>query len=55
MKNIKNKLEYQKMSNVLLGTAIGENFYSVEDFDRLIELDSQLYNRTSYLFFLRRI
>ncbi len=34
---------------------IDKDFYSVEDFDRLIELDSQLYNRTSYLFFPRRI
>lgn len=33
--------------------AIDRSFYSVEDFDRLVELDSQLYNRSSKLFFPR--
>lgn len=33
---------------------IDKSFYSVEDFNKLMELDSQLYNRTSYTFFPRR-
>ena len=34
---------------------IDKQFYSsIEDFDKLVELDSQLYNRTSYSFFPRR-
>jgi ADP-ribosylglycohydrolase len=32
---------------------IDRKFYSVEDFDKLIELDSQLYNRSNSLFFPR--
>lgn len=33
--------------------AIDESFYSVEDFDKLVQLDSQLYNRSSQSFFPR--
>jgi hypothetical protein len=33
---------------------IDRSLRTVEDFDRLIELDSQLYNRTSFSFFPRR-
>ena len=33
--------------------AIDKRFYSVESFDRLVELDSQLYNRSSQSFFPR--
>jgi ADP-ribosylglycohydrolase len=33
---------------------IDEHFYSVEDYDRLVTLDSQLYNRSSYTFFPRK-
>ena len=33
---------------------IDKSFYSVEDFNKLMELDSQLYNRTSYTFFPRK-
>lgn len=32
---------------------IDRSFYTVEDFDQLVALDSQLYNRTSYNFFPR--
>lgn len=32
---------------------INKSFYSVEDFDKLVELDSQLYNRSSQSFFPR--
>jgi ADP-ribosyl-[dinitrogen reductase] hydrolase len=34
--------------------AIDQSFYSVEDFDKLVRLDSQLYNRSSSSFFPRR-
>jgi ADP-ribosylglycohydrolase len=33
--------------------SIDKSFYSVEDFDRLVELDSQLYNRSNKQFFPR--
>jgi ADP-ribosyl-[dinitrogen reductase] hydrolase len=33
--------------------AIDKRFYAVEDFDKLVELDSQLYNRSDSLFFPR--
>lgn len=33
---------------------IDRSFYTVEDFDQLVELDSKLYNRTSYDFFPRK-
>jgi ADP-ribosyl-[dinitrogen reductase] hydrolase len=33
--------------------AIDKQFYSVEDFDKLVQLDSQLYNRSSQSFFPR--
>ena len=34
---------------------ISKDYYVVEDFNKLLELDSQLYNRTSYSFFPRSI
>lgn len=35
--------------------AIDRSFYSVEDFDRLVQLDSQLYNRSDKVFFPRAV
>lgn len=35
--------------------AIDKSFYSVEDFDKLVELDSQLYNRSTQSFFPKTI
>lgn len=34
---------------------IDRSFYSIEDFDYLVELDSKLYNRTAYKFFPREV
>lgn len=34
---------------------IDRSFYSVEDFDQLVALDSQLFNRTAYNFFPREV